>query len=752
MLAAIFFLSWQGLRPSAPKPVTAPASQFSAARALATLTRFMGKETPHPTGSDANTAVRERILREFSQIGYRPDVQNAFSCNEYGTCATVNNIVVRLEGRDKSAVLIAAHYDSVPAGPGASDDGAGVAAALEIARALRYLPTPRHSIIFLIDDGEEGWLLGARAFVELHPWAKDVRAAVNLDARGTSGPSLMFETGAANAWAAQLYARSVPHPATSSIFYVVYSQLPNDTDFTVFKAAGYEGLNFAFIDDLPKYHTPLDNIANVDPRSVQHQGDNTLPSLLALANANFSEIPQGEAVYFDLWERRVVRLSPQWAMVLGIISALLIAIEIGLLFRAARLNLRQLLLGLGAWLAIVAAAAVLGVVLRRLMQLGGAIPVDWIAYPPPIELAFWFLGISVAITVAVLFARSCGFWGLWAGVWAWWALLALITVGEARGTSYVLLLPAAMAAVFSLPCILRQGTGVDEILARWAVMPPLAAAGILGFPVALLLYDGLGNRALPAIASLVALLFTPTLPFCVDFLEIRSAQGIALFWTPAVLAFSASFAAILAPAYSATAPEHVNIEYWRDADTGKSQWIVQPASGRLPEPVRVAASFQPADKGPFPWDASPAFLAPASSENAAAPTLTILESTALAGRRNYRSLLRSERGAPDVMVLFPPGTDATAVRMNGRGAAAGIGKAHDFFGGWKIYRCLTTPAEGVEIAFSLPLGKPLEVYALDATYGLPSEGKFLLSARPITATPFQNGDVTIVSRRVQLIP
>ena len=752
MLAAIFFLSLQGLRPPAPKPLTAPASQFSAARALATLPRLMGKEAPHPTGSDANTAVRERILREFSQIGYRPDVQTAFSCNEYGTCATVNNIVVRLEGRDKSAVLIAAHYDSVPASPGASDDGVGVAAALEIARALKYLPAPRHSIIFLIDDGEEGSLLGARAFVESHPWAKDVKAAVNLDARGTSGPSLMFETGAANAWAARLYARSVPHPATSSIFYAVYSQLSNDTDFTVFKAAGYEGLNFAFIDDLPKYHTPLDNIANVDPGSVQHQGDNALPSLLALADANFSEISQGEAVYFDLLERRTVHLSPQWAMAIGIISALLIAIEIGLLFRAGRLNLRQFLLGLGAWLAIVAATAVLGIVLRRLMQLGGAIPVDWIAYPLPIELAFWLLGISVAITIAVLFARSCGFWGLWAGVWAWWALLALIAVGEARGTSYVLLLPAAMAAVFSLPCILRQGTGVDEILARWAVMPPLAAAGILGFPVALLLYDGLGNRALPTIASLVALLFTPLLPLCVDFLEIRSARGIALFWAPAALAFAAAFAAILAPAYSAAAPEHVNIEYWKDADTGKSQWIVQPASGRLPEPVRVAASFQPADKGPFPWDASPAFLAPAPSENGAAPTLTILESTALAGRRNYRSLLRSERGAPDVMVLFPPGADVTAVRMNGRGAAAGIGRARDFFGGWKIYRCLTTPTEGVEIAFALPLGKPLEVYALDATYGLPSEGRFLLSARPITATPFQNGDVTVVSRRVQLIP
>jgi hypothetical protein len=216
--------------------------------------------------------------------------------------------------------------------------------------------------------------------------------------------------------------------------------------------------------------------------------------------------------------------------------------------------------------------------------------------------------------------------------------------------------------------------------------------------------------------------------------------------------FAAAFSAVLIPAYSAKAPERMNIQYWKDADTGKSQWIVQPASGRLPETIRGAASFQHADAGPFPWDPEPAFLSPAPGLNGAAPTLTILESTPAAGGRNYRALLRSERGAPEVMALFPPGAGVTTVRMNGHPVDASIGPSQNFFRGWEIYRCLTTPATGVEIAFALPLGKSLEVYAVDATDGLPNEGKFLVKARPFTATPAQDGDMTIVSRRVQIIP
>jgi hypothetical protein len=58
----------------------------------------------------------------------------------------------------------------------------------------------------------------------------------------------------------------------------------------------------------------------------------------------------------------------------------------------------------------------------------------------------------------------------------------------------------------------------------------------------------------------------------------------------------------------------------------------------------------------------------------------------------------------------------------------------------------------VEVSFTLPVGKPVEVYVLDVTYALPLEGMFLLKSRPLTATSFGEGDCTIASRRVQLLP
>src|SRR5271168_501937 len=204
-LAGILLLlaaTWLAYRPPAPRgPETAPTA-FSAFRAQAILKSLVGDGQPHPIGSSANARVRDAIVAQLSALGLAPELQTGLVCSKWGVCGTPTNIVVRVKGNatENDAVLLAAHYDSVPAGPGDSDDGAGAAAVLEVARALKSGPAPLHSIIFLIDDGEEAGMLGARAFVDSHPWTSEVRAAVNIDARGTAGQSIMFETGSANDW------------------------------------------------------------------------------------------------------------------------------------------------------------------------------------------------------------------------------------------------------------------------------------------------------------------------------------------------------------------------------------------------------------------------------------------------------------------------------------------------------------------------------------------------------------------------
>src|SRR5207245_1604029 len=175
-------------RPPPARPADAPAQEFSASRAREVLRGLVGDGEPHPTGSPAGARVRQRVVAELERLGYQPRTQEAFACGAVGICARVTNVIARLDGqRAGKGVLLSVHYDSVPAGPGASDDGAGVSAALEIARALKAGPPPERPVLLLLNEGEEDDLLGAEAFVAGDPAAKEVGAVVKLEARGTTG-------------------------------------------------------------------------------------------------------------------------------------------------------------------------------------------------------------------------------------------------------------------------------------------------------------------------------------------------------------------------------------------------------------------------------------------------------------------------------------------------------------------------------------------------------------------------------------
>ena len=92
ILALILFLTIEGLRPPAPKPVHADPKQFSAGRASLILNRLVGDGIPHPTGSPQNDIVRARVVKDLGDAGYEPSVQQGFACDDEGDCATVQCI------------------------------------------------------------------------------------------------------------------------------------------------------------------------------------------------------------------------------------------------------------------------------------------------------------------------------------------------------------------------------------------------------------------------------------------------------------------------------------------------------------------------------------------------------------------------------------------------------------------------------------------------------------------------------------
>src|SRR4029079_17215605 len=81
--------------------------------------------------------------------------------------------------------------------------------------------------------------------------------ALNFEARGASGPAVMFETSEGNADVVGVYGDSVPDPVATSFAVEVYRILPNDTDFTPFRKSGrFTGLNTAYIDGSAVYRSP----------------------------------------------------------------------------------------------------------------------------------------------------------------------------------------------------------------------------------------------------------------------------------------------------------------------------------------------------------------------------------------------------------------------------------------------------------------------------------------------------------------
>jgi hypothetical protein len=736
-------------RPPAAMPLEVPAEEFSGARAKAVLQNLVGDGVPHPVGSAADAAVRDRIVVELNRLGYQPKIETSFACDEWGTCAEVKNVVARLDGQEPGpAVMMASHYDSVPAGPGASDDGAGVAAELEIARALKASPQLRRTVILLIDEGEEAGLLGAEAFVANDPWAKEVRAAVNVEARGTSGPSSMFETGSANRWLMKLYAGSVPHPHTTSIDYTVYKLLPNDTDFTIFKlpGIGYQGFNFAFIGDVAHYHTPLDKEDNADARSIQQQGESALATLRALANSDLQPGGDSEAVFFDLFGWTTVWWPAGWTLGFASISLGLLVIEIGVMFRRGEMKLKAFVFGFTVWPLILFAAAVAGGITYFCLRRAGALPVAWVAHPAPLLIAFWALGFSAVDFVAVTFRHAVGFRGLWSGTWSWWAIVAFLLAFRLPGLSYVFLLPSLAAAICGIWSVFDKKGSLWTW--RTATLVPLVVAGIVGFGIVWFLYDALGGVILPGIAILVALLATPLTPLAGNI----SGRGSWAFPGTTLTAFVLSVIAALAlPAYSMSSPERMNLDYFQDEESGQSRWLATPNSGQLPKPLRAAAAFSAKEEAVQTLIGS-AYVADAPNLNLPAPTLTVEDISSSQGKLAFRVRLRSPRGAPEGVLAFPAGAGVVSVSMNGHAIGELSEQVLRYTHGWHVYVCDTLPPNGIEMQFTLPSSKPITVLLLDKSFGLPLEGMFLEKARPKTSVASQDGDVTIVSRQVTLNP
>jgi len=701
-------------------PAAGPStSGFDANRAHQRLARILGDERPHPVDSGANDAVRERLIAEMRAVGLSPRVTDDFACNgrrgSAVACARVRNLVATIGPAEGRHLLLVSHYDSTPAGPGAGDDGIGVATMLEVAEALRGRALAR-PVTFLINEGEEFGLIGARAFMERDPLAAQVDVAINLEARGVNGPAIMFETSRPNAAAIALYRAAVARPVANSLSTDLYALIPNSTDVTVFADRPWTILNFAVIGNETRYHSAGDTLAALDPRSLQHMGEQTL-EVAALVAANQAPAAEGERLYTDLAGQVLIVLPLLFGLILLGLLILFFLIEAG-----RRRALARPLVGMAVALIGSAALAFAGHFLVQLMRPGDF----WRAYPLATINAVYAAAI-LACLIGLLFV---------AGTEertrlrpAFWLLFLLVGAGicvVAPGAAIYFLLPPLVGA---LGMAARRWFG-------WAERAGAIAGAILLFltfgPALGLFEDLLNGGPLWVFAPLGATILLPAL---IELRPLLAPRGAAL-GVACLFAVGGWAAAALAPAYSADRQQQFTIEYVWDEGTNSGRFAVSNDG----TPVPYAAAWERAE---FPYTTRRRWAAPAPAVPVAAPTAVLLGQRTVAGGRQVRVRLAAN-GAEQIVLVAPASARLLAAGSNGFVQSFGGDPARYYL------RCAGRACDGVMLDLLIGSAEPVEFAIVGTRSGLPPAAAALVAARHAHARPQYGTDATIAIGRLRL--
>jgi len=575
ILFAVFLALW-AMAPPKIIPVSSPPGEFSAERAFGLLKEIAAK--PHALGMPAHDEVRDTLLRMWRGLGFEPAVQKGlFFDAKRHYAARIENILVRLPGTHPvpgGALMLATHYDSVESAPGAADAGSGVVTLLETARALKAGLRPARDIIFLATDAEEDGMLGASVFQAEHPWAKDVGLVMNFEARGTNGPSLMFQTSSGNQALISALA-AVPHPRAYSMGGRAYRSMPNNGDLSVWLAAGIQGMNFAFIGRPYDYHTAGDNLARLDLRSLQHHGSSALALARRFADGGVPARSRGDAVHFSLFGDVFIFYSRLTAFSLvGIIAVLLVFSGV-LGLRRGILRLSGILRGLLFMIASLALSGGLGFGFLTLVQAAhGA----WLP-PAPFRTSAAYLSAAAVLAAAAtiflhgLFRARKSRFGLAFGAAILWLVLAAAVTLFALDVSYVTMGPA-LALAFGILVWAGFGKrdGEDAAPPFWS--SALAAIGIvlIAVPLVFLLFQAMFLSPLIAaiLAALVSLMIAAMTP-AIEIARRGLGRGLPVIFISLFLVLTGVSA--ISVRYTAEIPRAVNLQYIQDFDSSRAYWV-----------------------------------------------------------------------------------------------------------------------------------------------------------------------------------
>lgn len=650
-LLLVFLVAWGSIEACWHPPAAAAPKDISFDVAHALADTAVIARSPHPIGTPAHASVREWVVGEMTKLGMQVDIQDGFSLSpvrSFGSGGRVRNIIGRMAGRQPGhTVVLVAHYDSVPTGPGAADDGVSVASILGVLRALRSRGLPEHEVLAVFTDAEEPGLLGAEYFMNAAGLPDGTSAVLNYDYRGNAGPMMLFQNGVGSAPLVEALAKAAPRAMVSSAFAEAYRYLPNNTDGTVFLNAGAPLLNFAAIGGISAYHSRLDTVGALHRETLIEQGTAMLALVRALTDDPPSQKDLSRIYYFSAPVIGMVTYRPAVGWALSILVTLLSAAAWIRLARRDEVRWRHVLAGAlltPVTIALVTAAvAALWYVVRGV--LGGfeglLEPYDpdgyrWALVAMPLAL------MSVLVAGARRKARAAE---IVLGSMVFATSIQLACMVQAPGASYLLAIPTLFVGL-GLHIAKVHGGGFCRPWALWAaccasvaIVSPFLYALIVGLTIS-------SATEFVVVLTLMSIFLIPAL------VVVRKPVLLAsLLMASAVAALGS---AAVHTRVDASHPKPETLSLISDADTAHSYWASPDAvRGQWASRFTASATKREDAPGLTGFAGVPFWVAEAVGVvSPSAPSVVIERDETRNGVRTLTVMVRSTRNAPRIRVTF----------------------------------------------------------------------------------------------------
>lgn len=728
-------------------PSDADPSKFSAGRAFDTLKHLTGSGAAHTVDTEENRQVAARIVNTIKQMGYPVEQQNTQVCLDYETgtarCTQVNNIIVSIEGTESDeGILLSAHYDSVPSAEGASDAMAAVATLLETLRLVKQSTPPKNRLVFLFNEGEEYGLMGARAFMREHPQAKNLKVALNIEARGTSGQSVMFETAENSGWLVDLYAKSTPAPLSSSIFYEAYKILPNDTDLTVFKQYGLQGLNFAHGENLPHYHTPLDNSKRLNKGSLQHHGDNVWGVLKELKDTDLTKVESGNKVFTDYAGLFVISWNESSNL---LIASLLLVVSVMILLivkLSGAITVSRVLLTVLSGLLIVVLIAVSGMLYQYMIQWLTGKQAPWTANGLPIRFGLWVMGFMILLTIGrVMLKRTQPIESL-VGLSLLWSIITVVMAILAPGVTILFAVPA-MIALGGLVLLLlmnrimkkKQQRNFETISTATAIL-----SSVCFIAMAFVFEKLLTFHLTIAIAIMIGFGLITLLPVLVSSALNTKFLGKVMVSLSVLLLVAISWAGFQR-AYSSDAPQHLNIRYVVNHDVHKI--AVHSQEQKIPEAIQNAFDTNFERESVYPWSKSLIPVVEVDSQLMPETQLTAQYQSAENDSRVVDvSIQAPQKDFFELRIFIPVSSELINIQAGSQ--TVWYDKEKAYYPGYYEYRCRGDECAKQNLRLSYESEEPLSIMVVSIYDQLPEQYRYLSALKGDKVVSVHDGDKTLI--------